>query len=188
MIEINFKENQLGSYYLKQDLIADLNVKYKDITTAHAQANTIGIGQSFHDDQRDLQVGPLAYSCLGLEDSTPLSQRNFAKPTLLHIDLRIIDPSHASAIETHPINTHDQDFKEKSNNYLSWEELMISILKLRENSQIKAFHLSGYCPDRDRRLQLNYKIVPLNFHLTCSQETHQFTLALLHNCIEVLSL
>lgn len=179
MIELQLKKNQFGSQYLRSDLLKNLPIQLNEVTKASAVAGIIGVGQSFTEDKHELQHGPLAYTCLGIEDQTPVEQRNFTEASLLHIDLRLISPNQASAVESH---------LEVPNNYMTWEELMINILRLKDNPHIKAFHLSGYCPDRDRGIDLHQENSPLNFHLRSSQETHQFTLALLYNCIEVLTL
>jgi len=181
MIELQFKANQLGSRYLRKDLLTDLPmpIKVNEVMKASAVAGIIGVGQSFDEDKKELQHGPLTYISLGIEDQTPLEQRSLTKASLLHIDLRLINPDQAPAVEPH---------LEVPVKYLTWEELMIDILQLKDNSNIKAFQVSGYCPDRDRGILLGSENSALNFHLKSSQETHQFTLALLYNCMEVLSL
>ncbi len=178
MITIHLRKNQLGSFYIQKDLLPGLHFKCTEVDHIQTSPLSIGIGESFEEDQKQLKASKdLHYQCWGLSDETPLAKRSFEGPTLLHIDLRIVEPTKASAIADHTMIP---------SRYLRWEEVMQAILNLNHQN-IQAFHLSGYTPDRDRNIRLNHKQVPLNFHLHSFQETHQFTLALLYNCIEVLT-
>ncbi len=178
MIKVHLNPNQLGSYFIGKDLLQSENIEVRDVLKAAPEMASVGMGEDFYEDQALLQSDQeLKYHCLGLEDESPLNSRDFEQKALVHIDLRIIDPIKASAITPH---------EKGPSRYLRWEELMCSVLELTQFKMIKAFHISGYAPDRDRGILLNHKKKPLNFHLKSSQETHQFTLALLYNCIEVL--
>lgn len=178
MIKIHFRENQLGSDYLKKDLHVPSDIEIITENPLDITKGSVAIGQSFQEDQFDLKSSRLHYHSYGLEDETPLNQRSFHAPSLLHLDLKIVDPLKASAVESHNLPPQK---------YIKWEDLMKEVLGLSDKVYLHAFCISGFCPDRDRSIGLNHKSNALHFHLNSSQETHQFTQALMYNCIEVLT-
>ncbi len=174
-VTLYFLKEQLGSTFLRSDLLNLPDLDIKEIKSLKEMKDTpcIAIGSTFSQDKDQLRQ--VNYQCLGLENEMPLETRDFQKDTLLHIDLRIINPLTASAIEPH---------SNEAKSYRRWEELYLELQKTQNLTQII---ISGYCPDRDRTIGLRHKLEKkLQFHLNSSQETHQFTLGLVYNAIEVL--
>jgi len=183
---VHLFSNQLGSLYIQNALINN-NQEERAIThhKDHAQmAATItaspglSVGENFLEDKAMLTgLANMHYEQRSLNQIEKLSTRDLKDNTIIHIDLRIIEPHRASAIEPHI---------KAPESYISWEDLMSDLLSIKHTQKIQHFHISGLCPDRDRNIQLNIKSKHHTFHLNSTQETHQYTLGLMYNCMELL--
>ncbi len=183
---VHLFSDQLGSLYI-QDALMPCKKGERPIThhrdhtemaTAISAHPGLSMGESFHEDKAMLTgLTHLHYEQRSLNQIEKLSTRDLKDNTLIHIDLRIIEPHRASAIEPHFIVPES---------YISWEDLMSDLLSLKNTQNIQHFHISGLCPDRDRNIQLNIKSKHHTFHLNSTQETHQYTLGLMYNCMELL--
>ena len=164
-ISLFLPKYHLSGIFLKKDLIAlkDVDIcEYEDRTEIKGD-KIVSIGPPLNGD----------ISVYGLDDETPLSQRSFSQHKTLQIDLRIIDPAHASAVETHTTIP---------SSYISWEALMV---ELQRTKGLNHIHITGYAPDRDRTVMLGLAAGIKKFNLSSAQETHQFIMGLLYNAIEV---
>lgn len=183
---IHLLKDQLGSLYIqdalmpckKEERVITHHRDHAEMATAISAQPGLSMGESFHEDKAMLTgLTHLPYEQRSLNKIEKLSTRDLKDNTIIHIDLRIIEPHRASAIEPHLIVP---EF------YISWEDLMADLLSIKNPQKIQHFHISGFCPDRDRNIQLNIMSKHHSFHLNSTQETHQYTLGLMYNCMELL--
>jgi hypothetical protein len=196
MIHFIYPSDQLGSLVLLKEInqsfkTSDKLIKKeviqftdeKDLIFApdKFKAKIISIGESFDQDQKELFkiVSKKAYQPFSLDQQRPLLERTYSTNSIIHIDLRVIHPHLASAIEGHP---------NKEFNSIHWNDLTLQILELAHHpsfQHINHFHISGYCPDRDRNMAILFQKGIHSHHLNSTQETHLYITSLLNNLFEI---
>lgn len=183
MISLYLLNHDPGSPFIEtslRELDSTINIQFiNDLSEIpNTEDLKISLGPSFSQEAPILSKRDTAYHALSFDSPSSLSERKIKGPHLIHIDLRIVDPKRASAVECH---------QEEGFPYLSWESLMIEILGRKDKKGITHFHLSGFSPMVDRNILLKLKKGIQTHHLQNTQETLLFLIGLIQNCAEVLN-